>query len=151
MAARRKDSSARSSKKSATTRRDFLQVAGVVAAASVISDGYGSNWIRQFDNNANWVRTFGGTGSEPGQFKTPHGLWLDDRPDRVPTLVVADRATARLQYLSLDGQHIGFVTQDSEGRPGLTSDVAALKSPVSFPAHFDIRGDMCWFPICMPE
>ena len=69
-----------------------------------VADGYGSNYIHQYDKDAKWVRTFGGTGDGPGQFKTPHGLWLDDRPGREPQLVVADRANARLQYLSLDGK-----------------------------------------------
>jgi hypothetical protein len=107
-----------------------------------VADGYGSNWIHQFDAQAKWVRTFGGTGSEPGQFKTPHGLWLDDRPGRSPSLVVADRANGRLQYLSLEGMHVGFANESQDGQPGLTSDVAVLRSPVSFPAHFDIRGDV---------
>ena len=69
-----------------------------------VADGYGSNFIHQYDKDAKWLRTFGGTGDGPGQFKTPHGLWLDDRPGRDPQLVVADRANARLQYLSLDGK-----------------------------------------------
>lgn len=111
-----------------------------------IGDGYGSHWMHQFDRDAKWVRTFGGIGSEPGQFKTPHGQWLDDRPGRTPSLVVADRANARLQYLTLEGKHIGFVTADSDGNPGLTSDPVALKSPVSFPANFDIRGDILLVP-----
>ena len=71
---------------------------------------------------------------------------MDDRPGRVPSLVVADRANARLQYLTLDGKHLGFVHRDDLGNPGLTSDVAALNSPVSFPAHFDIRGDVLLVP-----
>lgn len=111
-----------------------------------VSDGYGSSFIHQFDKDAKWIRTFGGFGNQPGQFSTPHGQWLDNRPDREPSLVVADRANARLQYMTLDGKHIGFVTQDAEGNPGLTSDLAALKSPVSFPAHFDIRGDVLLVP-----
>ena len=107
-----------------------------------IGDGYGSHWIHQYDKEAKWVRTFGGFGTAPGEFQTPHGQWLDNRPGREPSLIVADRANARLQYLTLDGKHLGFVTQDGS----LTSDVAALKSPVSFPAHFDIRGDVLLVP-----
>jgi hypothetical protein len=60
--------------------------------------------------------------------RTPHGLWLDDRPGRDPSLVVADRANARLQYFTLDGKHAGFVKD------------------VLFPAHFDIRGDVLLVP-----
>lgn len=87
-----------------------------------VADGYGSHYIHQYDKQARWVRTWGGAGKEPGQMQTPHGIWLDDRPGRKPSLVVADRANARLQYFTLDGKHLGFVTE------------------VSFPAHFDIRG-----------
>jgi hypothetical protein len=87
-----------------------------------VADGYGSHYIHQYDRNARWVRTWGGKGTEPGKMQTPHGIWLDDRPGREPSLVVADRANARLQYFTLDGKHIGFVND------------------VSFPAHFDIRG-----------
>jgi hypothetical protein len=93
-----------------------------------VADGYGSNYIHQYDRDAKWVRTFGGTGTGPGQFRTPHGLWLDNRPGRAPQLVVADRANARLQYMTLDGQP-GSVCHD-----------------VSFPAHFDIRGDVLLVP-----
>jgi hypothetical protein len=93
-----------------------------------VGDGYGSHYIHQYDKNAKWVRTWGGEGSEPGKMRTPHGLWLDDRPGRKPSLVVADRANFRLQYFSLKGEHLSFVN-------GLL-----------FPAHFDIRGDVLMVP-----
>ncbi len=87
-----------------------------------VADGYGSSYIHQYDKDAKWIRTWGGIGKEPGKMSTPHGIWLDDRAGREPSLVVADRANARLQYFTLDGKFISIV----EG--------------VSFPAHFDIRG-----------
>ncbi len=93
-----------------------------------VGDGYGSHYIHQFDKDAKWVRTWGGEGVEPGKMRTPHGLWLDNRPGREQTLVVADRANARLQYFSLDGKHLSFVNE------------------VSFPAHFDIRGEVLLVP-----
>jgi hypothetical protein len=93
-----------------------------------IGDGYGSHYIHQYDKDANWVRTWGGAGTEPGKMRTPHGLWLDNRPGREPTLVVADRANARLQYFTLDGKHLSMVNE------------------VSFPAHFDIRGEVLLVP-----
>jgi len=93
-----------------------------------IGDGYGSHYIHQYDKDAKWVRTWGGTGSDKGKMKTPHGLWLDDRPGRTPSLVVADRANARLQYFTLDGEFIEFI-QD-----------------VSFPADLDVQGDILLCP-----
>ena len=59
-----------------------------------VGDGYGSNYIHQYDKDAKWVRTWGGSGKEPGKMQTPHGLWLDNRPGREASLVVADRANA---------------------------------------------------------
>ncbi len=111
-----------------------------------IGDGYGSHFIHQYDKDAKWVRTWGGAGKEAGQMQTPHGQWLDDRAGRQPSLVVADRANARLQYFTLEGKHIGFLSQDADGNPTMTSDPAAVNSPVSFPANFDIRGDVLLVP-----
>lgn len=93
-----------------------------------VADGYGSNYIHQYDRDGKWVRTWGGAGLQPGKMNTPHGIWLDDRPGRKPALVVADRANARLQYFALDGKPLGFVHD------------------VLFPAHFDIRGDVLLVP-----
>jgi len=92
-----------------------------------LGDGYGSNLIHQFDSKDQYVRTIGSTGTEDGQFKTPHGQWLDDR-DGVPKLVVADRANKRLQWFDMEGKHLktlgGFL----------------------FPADIDIRGDLLMVP-----
>ncbi len=93
-----------------------------------VADGYGSHFIHQFDKDAKLIRTFGGEGDAPGKFKTPHGIWVDDRPGREVALVIADRANARLQYMSLDGQP------------------QSILHDVLFPAHFDIRGDVLLVP-----
>lgn len=93
-----------------------------------VGDGYGSSYIHQYDKDTNWVRTWGGAGSAPGKLRCPHGLWLDDRPGRSASLVVADRANARLQYFTLDGKHLSFTT----GLP--------------HPCYFSIRGDTLLVP-----
>ena len=77
-----------------------------------IADGYGSNYIHQYDKDATWVRTWGGTGDTPGFFKTPHGIWLDDRRGHDPIVIVADRANARLQSFTTEGK----TDQDRQGR-----------------------------------
>lgn len=78
-----------------------------------LADGYGSHRVHRYDKNAKWVSMFGEPGKETGQFNTPHGIWLDDRPGRKPSVVVADRANKRLQWWSLEGKHLktldGFI------------------------------------------
>jgi hypothetical protein len=74
-----------------------------------VADGYGSYYINQYNSRTEYVRTFGGKGSGPGQLNEPHGIWVDTRGGD-PVLVVADRRNNRLQRFTLDGRHIDFVT-----------------------------------------
>jgi hypothetical protein len=74
-----------------------------------VADGYGSYYVNQYSSKGEYIRTFGGRGSEPGQLKEPHGIWMDLRTGS-PILTVADRRNARLQRFTLDGKHIDFVS-----------------------------------------
>ena len=96
-----------------------------------LGDGYGSNYLFEFDKQDKFVRTLGGSGNNDGQFRTPHGQWLDNR-DGTPKLVVADRANKRLQWFDLDGKHIktlgGFLFPadiDTQGELMLVPDLHA--------------------------
>lgn len=74
-----------------------------------VGDGYGSNYINQYSSKGQLIRTFGGSGKEPGQLLCPHGITIDTRGPQ-PLLLVADRTNNRLQYFTLDGRHHSFVT-----------------------------------------
>jgi hypothetical protein len=76
-----------------------------------IADGYGKSWIHQYTAEAKYIRSFGGPGKERGQTLCSHGLMVDTRGP-APVLVVADRTNRRLQYFTLDGRHISFVTDE---------------------------------------
>jgi hypothetical protein len=94
----------------------------------LLADGYGSYFIHRYDKDGQWLNCFGGPGDVDGKFNTPHGLWIDDRPGRDPTIVVTDRAHGKLQWFSLDGIHEhtldGFI----------------------MPANIDIQGDILLVP-----
>ncbi len=70
-----------------------------------LADGYGSWYIHRYDKDGKWQSSFGGEGKEDGKFNLPHGVWIDDRGEGEPTVVVADRANGRLQWFSLEGEH----------------------------------------------
>jgi len=93
-----------------------------------VTDGYGSDWITQYTRDGTFIRVFGGKGKEPGKVLNAHGIWVDTRKP-TPELVVADRANNRLQFFTLDGQHLRFVTD------GMRQ-----------PCHFDIQGDLLLIP-----
>ena len=91
-----------------------------------VGDGYGANFMLHFDKDAKLMGVFGGTGSEDGKFKTPHGNWIDGRDPAHPTLVVCDRANARLQTFDLAGKHLRTTP----------------KGTVLFPANIDTQGTL---------
>ena len=71
----------------------------------LLADGYGSFKIHRYDKDANWVSCFGGAGDGKGTFNTAHGLWIDRRPGREPSIVVTDRAHDTLQVFAMDGTY----------------------------------------------
>lgn len=93
-----------------------------------VADGYGKSFIHQYDRDAKYIRSFGGRGNGPGQTNCPHGLMVDTR-GATPILVVADRSNRRLQNFTLDGQHLGFVTDEMQS-----------------PCHFHTHGQVMVVP-----
>ncbi|MBL8763653.1 MAG: twin-arginine translocation signal domain-containing protein [Phycisphaerae bacterium] len=87
-----------------------------------VGDGYGRNWIHHYNSRGEYLRSFGGTGSQRGQLSQPHGIWMDNRSGS-EKLAVADRANHRIQYFSPEGRHLGFVTNE-----------------MKLPCHFHQRG-----------
>jgi sugar lactone lactonase YvrE len=71
-----------------------------------VADGYGSHYVNQYDKNAKYIRTIATPGKEPGQLNNPHGIIVDERGKA--TLLVADRGNNRLQFMTLEGQHLSF-------------------------------------------
>jgi hypothetical protein len=73
-----------------------------------VGDGYGSSYILQYNSKGEYLRAFGGKGTEPGRVDCPHGIAVDTRGVE-PLLTVADRANHRIQRFTLGGQHIDFL------------------------------------------
>lgn len=69
------------------------------------TDGYGNAAIHKFDANGFWLKTWGGPGDNEGEFRLPHGLWIDKKE----RLWVADRENCRVQIFSTDGELIAIV------------------------------------------
>ncbi len=91
-----------------------------------VGDGYGSSYIHRYTKEGKYVQLVAKPGKGPGQVSCPHGLWVDDR-DGDPKLVVADRGNRRLQYMTFDGEFIGFHTD-------------SMRQPCHI--HFNAKGEM---------
>jgi adenylate kinase family enzyme/sugar lactone lactonase YvrE len=64
-----------------------------------VTDGYGQNRVHRFHADGRLVLSWGGDGTNPGEFETPHSLWVDSQ-ERV---YVVDRGNGRVQIFDNDG------------------------------------------------
>ena len=71
-----------------------------------IADGYINSRIARYDQEGNWLGSWGEPGSGPGQFNTPHAI-LADRQDRI---YVADRGNARVQVFDPSGKLLQIIS-----------------------------------------
>lgn len=67
-----------------------------------VSDGYGNAHVHRFGPDGAHKLTWGGIGSGPGQFSTPHGIWVT--PDN--RVLVGDRENNRIQVFAPDGRFL---------------------------------------------
>ena len=86
-----------------------------------VADGYGNCVVHRFSVDGEHLATWGAPGNGPGQFTTPHSVWVDQQ-DRV---LVADRENCRVQVFDRDGSYLeswtGFykpmdIGEDEAGR-----------------------------------
>lgn len=98
-----------------------------------IADGYGSNWVLQFDANGRFIRKFGGP-TDPdrnARLNNAHGISVDLRDPQKPRLIVSSRSDNKLKYFTLDGKYL--------------SDI---ELPGAFGGQAAIRGDKLYVGVC---
>ncbi|RIA08612.1 hypothetical protein OE09_0432 [Flavobacteriaceae bacterium MAR_2010_72] len=71
-----------------------------------VADGYGHNYILEYDQKGNVVNMFGGKGDGDEHFDCCHGITLDDRDKSNPTLLITSRSQQEFKRFTLDGKHI---------------------------------------------
>ena len=69
-----------------------------------VSDGYGNAALHKFDKELNLLKTWGGPGNAPGQFRLPHAVWEDG----FGRIWVADRENGRTQIFDKDGSFLSM-------------------------------------------
>ncbi len=89
-----------------------------------LADGYGSYLINHFDAKGRELDTFGGPGLRKNNLAHPHGLIYTERRGS-PELLIAENIETRLNYLSLEGEHRGFIDVETR-RPRHFSETEDL-------------------------
>lgn len=95
----------------------FRQPSDVLVAPNgdiFVVDGHnagGNNRVVKFSGDGTFLKAWGRTGGENGEFRDPHALAMDSQG----RLYVGDRANSRIQIFDQEGEHIATWTQF--GRP----------------------------------
>jgi hypothetical protein len=71
-----------------------------------ITDGYGSQYVLQYDSKGNFIRMFGGDGHGDAQFKTVHGIAVDQRKGGTPTLLCTSRGHNSFKRFTMEGEYL---------------------------------------------
>ena len=74
-----------------------------------IADGYGKDYIIQYNYKGEYIRHWGGSGNEDHHLKNAHGICYDNRDKNNPTLIVSSRQQQAFKRYTLDGQYINTI------------------------------------------
>ncbi|MEM9929011.1 MAG: peptidylglycine monooxygenase [Bacteroidota bacterium] len=76
-----------------------------------VADGYGANYILQYNANGEFIRKWGGKGNADPNYNlsNAHGIALDNRDPANPKLIVTSRAERAFKYFTLDGKWLKTV------------------------------------------
>ncbi|TXE09623.1 twin-arginine translocation signal domain-containing protein [Seonamhaeicola algicola] len=74
-----------------------------------VSDGYGSDWILQFNKDGEFIRKFGGRGYEDEKLNNAHGVAIDDRDPNNITLLCTSRTHNAFKRYTLEGKYLSTI------------------------------------------
>lgn len=71
-----------------------------------VADGYGSYYILRYSPDGKYIDKFGGLGNADDELMEPHGVAVDRRDGRRPTLLVTSRQHNSFKRFTLEGQYL---------------------------------------------
>ncbi|MDN5205522.1 6-bladed beta-propeller [Fulvivirgaceae bacterium BMA10] len=71
-----------------------------------VVDGYGLDYVIQYNRSGEYIRHFGGRGDGEEQFRTAHGICVDLRNPSEPVLLITSRSKQEFKRFTLDGQYM---------------------------------------------
>lgn len=74
-----------------------------------VADGYGKDFIIQYNFKGEYIRHWGGRGAEEKHLKNAHGVCYDNRDKKNPLLVITSREQNAFKRYSLDGKYIDTI------------------------------------------
>lgn len=94
-----------------TKAEEFVPTETSIAANGdiYVADGYGKDFIIQYDHNGKYIRHFGGRGAGDKFVKNAHGVCVDYRDKSKPVVIVTSREENCFKRYTLDGNYIDTI------------------------------------------
>jgi len=73
-----------------------------------VVDGYGKDFVIQYDSHGKYIRHFGGRGEEAKHLRNAHGICVDQRHG-TPELIVTSREQNAFKRYSMQGEYLGTI------------------------------------------
>jgi peptidylamidoglycolate lyase len=74
-----------------------------------VADGYGKDFIIQYNYKGIYIRHWGGRGAEAKHLKNAHGICYDNRDKNNPVLMVTSREQNAFKRFTIDGKYIDTI------------------------------------------
>ncbi|KXI28802.1 NHL repeat-containing protein [Paraglaciecola hydrolytica] len=99
-----------------------------------VTDGYGSDYLLQYDSQGRFIRHWGGHDNQDTSLNlvNTHGIGIDLRLDKEPKLIVSSRGERCLKQFSLSGDYLGTISAAG----------AYIGGPIFKGEHF--YAPVCW-------
>lgn len=96
-----------------------------------VTDGYGLQYVVQYNYKGEYIRHWGGKGNGENQFDCVHGIVVDERNKEQPSLVITSRNHNCFKRFTMDGNYI-----ESISLPGSFVCRPVIKGDILYAAVF---------------
>ncbi len=95
-----------------TKAEEYVPTETAIAANGdiYVADGYGKDFIIQYNSKGQYIRHFGGKGEGDEHLLNAHGVCIDYRHKKNPTLIVTSRQQNAFKRYTLEGKYIETIS-----------------------------------------
>jgi hypothetical protein len=94
-----------------TKPEEYIPTETAIAANGdiYIADGYGKDFVIQYDYKGNYIRHFGGRGDKEEHLLNAHGITIDSRHPGGPFLIVTSRQQNAFKRYTMEGKYLSTI------------------------------------------
>jgi len=94
-----------------TKPEEYIPTETAIAANGdiYVADGYGKDFVIQYDYKGNYIRHFGGRGDKEEHLLNAHGITIDSRHPGGPFLIVTSRQQNAFKRYTMEGKYLSTI------------------------------------------